>query len=83
MAAPITFVKGVKVTQVVAANAVPPVELAPRTLEMLDEVQGIQWSKMSVERKKEMLLQQLDLSGLEGLCEVNQSIAQALLVECH
>ena len=68
MAAPITITKGVTVTQVVAANAVAPVELVPGTLEALDEVQGIQQSKMSVERRKEELLQQLDLSSLEGWC---------------
>ena len=38
----ITITKGVKSTQVGAVNVVPPVELAPRTLEELDEVQGIQ-----------------------------------------
>ena len=48
MAILITIVKGFKVTQVVAVNAVPQVEVAPRTLEKLDEVQGIQWTKMSV-----------------------------------
>ena len=38
----ITITKGVSITQVVAANGVPPVEVASRTLEELDEVQGIQ-----------------------------------------
>ena len=42
MAILFTTAKGVKVTQVVAANAVPQVEVAPRTLEELDMVQGIQ-----------------------------------------
>ena len=41
MAMPITITKGAKVTQVVTANAVLPVEVVPRTLEELDEVQGI------------------------------------------
>ena len=63
---------GVKVAQVVDMNGVPPVELVPGSLEVLDEVQRIQWNKMSVERRKEVLLWQLDLSGLEGWCEVNQ-----------
>ena len=65
-AIPITITKGVKVALVVAANVVLPAELAPRTLEELDEVQGIQLTMMSVERRKEVLLQQLDLSGLVG-----------------
>ena len=60
MAVLITITKGVKVTQVVVVNVVPPVELASRTLEELDEVQGIQQAKLSVERRKEVLLQQLD-----------------------
>ena len=34
--------KAIKVTQVVAANTVPPVEVAPGTLEKLDEMQGVQ-----------------------------------------
>ena len=38
----ITITKGVKVTQVVAANALLQVEVAPRTLDELDKVQGIQ-----------------------------------------
>ena len=60
MAIPITIAKGIKVTQVVAANVVPPVEVAPRTLEKLDEIQGIQWTRMLVEQRKELLFQQLD-----------------------
>ena len=39
MAIPITITKGVKVTWVVAVNAVPQVELVLTTLEELDEVQ--------------------------------------------
>ena len=71
MAIPITIAKGIKITQVVAANAVPPVELAAGILEVLDEVQGIQQTEMLVERRKEMFLQQLDLSGLEVWSEAN------------
>ena len=41
VAIPITITKGVKVNQIVAANAVPQVEVVPRTLEELDELQGI------------------------------------------
>ena len=39
----------------VAANTVPPVEVTPRTLEKLDEMQGVQCDGMSVEHRKEML----------------------------
>ena len=38
----IIIAKGIKVTQVVATNAVPQVEVAPGTFEKLDEIQGIQ-----------------------------------------
>ena len=51
-AAPITIGKGIKVAQVVAANRVPPVEDMPRTLEKLDEMQGIQWTEMSIAQRK-------------------------------
>ena len=46
---PITLAKGIKVAQVVTANAVPSVEVAPGTLEQLDEIQGIQQTRMLVE----------------------------------
>ena len=36
-----TITKAIKVTQVVDANVVPPVEVTPDTLEKLDEIQGI------------------------------------------
>ena len=41
MATLITITKGIKVTQVVAANVVHQEEGMPGTLEMLDEMQGI------------------------------------------
>ena len=58
-------------------------EVATGTLEELDEVQCIQQTKMLVERRREVLLQQLDLSGLEGLSKANQAAAHALLAEYH
>ena len=51
MTAPITITKGVKVTQIVTVNAVPTVEVAPRTLEKLNGIQGIQQARMSVEQR--------------------------------
>ena len=57
--------------------------LTPITLEEPDEIQGIQQTKMLVERRKEVILQQLDLSGLEGWSEANQATACALLAEYH
>ena len=81
--APITIANGVKVTQVVAANVVPPVEVTPDTLEKLDEIQGIQQTKLMVEQKKKSLSQQLDLSGLDKWSGINQVAVQVLLAEYH
>ena len=81
MAVLITVTKGIKVIQVVAANAASQVEVTAGTLEELDEVQSFQWTKMSVERRREVLFQQLDLSVLEGLSEENQVAAHVLLAE--
>ena len=52
---PITITKGDKVAQGVAANVVPQVEIAPGTLEKLDEIQGIQQTRMLIEMRKELL----------------------------
>ena len=74
---------GIKVTWVVAVNRVPPVEVMSGTLEKLDEMLGIWWTKMSIEWRKEMLLQQRDLSGLKGWSRANCTSAYALLAEYH
>ena len=80
-AAPITIAKGVKVFQVVVVNVVPPLEVTPRTLKKLDEIYGIQWTKMTVKHRKKLLFQQLDLSGLGKWLDRNQAAAWALLAE--
>ena len=41
-AVPIIIGKGIKVTWVVAANRVPPIEIMPETLEKIHEMQGVQ-----------------------------------------
>ena len=82
-AVPITITKGIKVTQVVVVNAVPPVKLTPNTLEKLDEIQGIQQTKMTAGQRKKLLFQQLDLSGLNKWSDGNQVAAWALLAEYH
>ena len=83
MATPITITKGVKITQVVAANAVSPVEVTPNTVEKWNEIQGIQETKMMVDQRKNLLFQQLDLSGLDKSPDRNQVAAWALLAEYH
>ena len=71
MATLITIAKGIKVAQVLAANLVPQVEVAPGTLEKLDEMQGMQQTRMSVEWRREVLFQQLNLSSQEGWSDEN------------
>ena len=66
MVIPITITKGIKATHIVPVNAVPQVKVLPGTLEKLDEMHSIQWTRMTVERRRKVLFQQLDLSGLEG-----------------
>ena len=79
----ITIAKDVKVAQVVAVNVVSPVEVAPGTLEKLDEIQGILCIWMLVEQRKGLLYQQLDLHGLDRWSNGNLAAAQALLAEYH
>ena len=79
----ITINKGIKVTQIVAANVVLQVEVVLGTLEKLDEMQGIQWTRMSVEWRKEVLFQQLDFSGLKGWPDKHQVATCILLAEYH
>ena len=64
MATLITNTKGIKGTQVVAANVVPPLKGTPNTLKRLDKIYGIQQTKMMVEQRKKLLFQQQYLSGL-------------------
>ena len=66
----ITITKGVRVTQVVAANVVPQVEIVPGTLEKLDGMQGIWWTRISVEQRREVPFQQLAWKG--GLTKIKQ-----------
>ena len=82
-ATPINIANDVKVTQVVAVNAGPQVEVMLGTLEKLDEIQGIQQTRMSVERRKEILFQQLQLSGLEGWSDKNKAAVRVLLAEYY
>ena len=83
MATPFTITKGIKVIHVVAVNVVPTVKVTPNTQERLDEMQGIQWTKMMVEQRKKLLFQQMDLSGLGKWLDRNQVAAQTLLAEYH
>ena len=58
-------------------------EVTPGTLEKLDEIQGIQQTKMMVEQRQKLLFQQLDLSGWDKWSDRSQVAVQALLAEYH
>ena len=58
-----------------------PSETIPNTLEILDEIQGIQQNKMTVGQRKKLFFQQLDLSDLDKWSDQNQAAAQTLLAE--
>ena len=75
--------QGHKSHQLVATNAMPQMEVVPGTLEKLDEMQGIQQTRMSVEWRREVLFHLLDLSCLEGWFDKNQVATHALLAEYH
>ena len=64
-AAPFTITKGVRITWVIAVNAIQQVGVSPGMLENLNEVLGVWRVKMWVEQRREALFQQLDLSSLE------------------
>ena len=79
----ITIAKCVKITQVVAVN-VPQVEVAPETLEELDEIQGIQQTRMSVEWRKWDFLPATGVIWPGGVVwQKNQAAARVLLAEYH
>ena len=82
-AAPIIIAKGIKVAEVVAGNVVPQMEVVLGTLEKLDEIQDIWQTRMSGEQRREMLFQQVELSGLEGWSDKNQAATKVLLAEYH
>ena len=79
----ITITKGVQIAQVIAANAIPQVGVTPGMLKKLNEMQRIQRVRMSAEHRKEALLQQMDLSDLEGWSTENWAATHALLAEYH
>ena len=58
------ILKKIPVVRVVDANWVPEVQMQPGMTDALDEVQGIQTLKMTMEQRQEKLFEKLDLSGL-------------------
>ena len=69
--------------RVVAANWVPEPQMRPGMIEMLDEAQGIQPQRLTIEQRQEKLFEKLDLSGLESWPPMLASSVWSLLVEYH
>ena len=82
-AALITIVKGVMIARVVAADAIPQVGVASGMLEKWDEMQGVQRAKISVEQRRKVQFQWLNLSGLEGCSPKKRAATCTLLAEYH
>ena len=75
--------KGTTVTRMVAANEVPEMVVAEGTVGAL---QTHQWAKeghvrLSVKDQRKLLLEKLELSGLDSWMEENRKKALNLLVE--
>ena len=83
-AAPITIDKGINITQVVATNRVPPVDsYAWKIGEAGQNAGNSDRPRWLLNERKEMILQQLQLSGLEGWSGTNCTSAHALLIKYH
>ena len=65
------------------ANAISQVGIAPEMLDKFYKMQGVERANKSVEQRREVLFQQLDLSGLEGWSPKNLAAAYTLIAEYH
>ena len=81
MVYPQTLRRKVLVASVVAANLVLEPQMRPGMMEALDEAQGIQPQRLTVEQRQEKLFEKLDLSGLESWPPKLASSTQSLLAE--
>ena len=61
----VTIPKGTIFAWAVTTNEVPKPLIHPCTLEQLDKMDGITWPQLSKEERYQLLLEKLDLSGLE------------------
>ena len=80
---PQTLKKKIPVARVVAANHMPKVQMWPGTMDALDEVQGIQTPKMTIEQRQEKLFKKLDLSSLRSWPLELADSAHSLLAKYH
>ena len=66
MAYPQTLRRKVSVARVVVANQVPEPQMRPGMMEALDEAQGIQPQRLTIDQRWAKLFKKVDLSGLES-----------------
>ena len=83
MAYPQTLKKKIPVARVVAENCMPEAQMWPGLMDALDEVQGIQTPKMTIEQRQAKLFEKLDLSGLGSWLQELVDSAHSLLAEYH
>ena len=69
--------------KVVAVNKMPEAQMQPGMTDMLDEVQGIQTRRMTMEQRQGKLFKKLDLSGLGSLLPELADSVNFLLNEYH
>ena len=75
--------KKIPVARVVAANWVPGLQVWPGIIDALDEAQGVQTQKLTIEQRQEKLFERLELSGLESWPQELAESTCSLLVEYH
>ena len=83
MAYPQTLKKKIPVARVVAANWVSEAQMCSGMIDALDEVQGIQTMRMTMEHRQEKLFEKLDLSGLGSWPPELADSGWSLLTEYH
>ena len=80
---PQTLRKKIPVARLEAANWLPKQQMWPGMKDTLDETQGIQTQKLSVEQRQEKLFKKLELNGLGSWLPELAESAQLLLTEYH
>ena len=83
MAYPQTLRKKTPLVTAVMATWLPEPPMQAIVMEVLDETQGLQASKLTAKQRQEKLLEELDLSGLESWHPKLADSAWSLLAEYH
>ena len=80
---PQTLKTKIPVARVVAANWVPEPQMWPGMTDTLDDAQGIQTQKLTIEQRQEKLFKKVDLSSLGSWLQELAESTHLLLVEYH